>query len=42
MDRLKKTLLHGLELGMWDRVSGIGASGTFQLQVDTFNPQHSE
>ncbi|PVD38555.1 hypothetical protein C0Q70_01171 [Pomacea canaliculata] len=41
-NRLKKTLLHGLELGMWDRVSGIGASGTFQLQVDTFNPQHTE
>ncbi|KAK7501378.1 hypothetical protein BaRGS_00007503 [Batillaria attramentaria] len=41
-ERLKRTLENGCDIGMWDRLSGAGKSGSFQLQVDSFNPDHTE
>lgn len=36
--RLKKALEKGVERGLWEQVTGTGASGTFRLLIDEFNP----
>lgn len=40
--RLKKALEKGIERGLWDQVTGTGASGTFRLLIDEFNPGKCE
>lgn len=41
-EKLRRALEHGCESGKWDRVSGSGKSGSFQLLVDSFNPEETE
>ncbi|XP_014773825.1 heterochromatin protein 1-binding protein 3 [Octopus bimaculoides] len=40
--RLKKALEKGVERGLWEQVTGTGASGTFRLLIDEFNPGKCE
>ncbi|GAB1598895.1 heterochromatin protein 1-binding protein 3-like [Argonauta hians] len=40
--RLKKALEKGVERGLWEQVTGSGASGTFRLLIDEFNPGKCE
>ncbi|KAK7112630.1 hypothetical protein V1264_012060 [Littorina saxatilis] len=40
--KLKRCIEHGCETGMWERMSGSGTTGSFQLLVDSFNPEHTE
>lgn len=41
-ERLKKALESGVEKGLWEQTKGSGASGTFHLLIDTFNPSRSK
>lgn len=36
--KLKDCMEKGIKTGVWERVSGAGATGRFQLVVDSFNP----